>query len=278
MANEYDQIMREQLPGAITGKPVHLNGSLGREAATGQGALYVLQQWAVRNKLDPGQTTIAVQGFGNAGYHFARLAHQAGFRIVALSDSQGGIHSDAGLKPELIMQHKRSRSELKAMLYCDSSVCEEASHETISNADLLELDVDVLALAALENQITEKNAHRIHARHLLEIANGPVDPRAETILSKHGIPVLPDVLVNAGGVTVSYFEWVQNRAGLYWDEDEINRRLKTIMDREAQYIFDLADERQVSLRTAAYLHGIERISGAMTEHGTREYFQQHSPM
>ena len=276
MANEYDQIMREQLPGVITGKPVHLGGSLGREAATGQGALYVLQQWAIRNQLEPGQTTVAVQGFGNAGYHFARLARQAGFRIVALSDSQGGIHSAAGLEPDLIMQHKRTRRELKAMLYCDSSVCEEASYDTLSNAELLELDVDVLVLAALENQITKQNAHRIRARQLLEIANGPVDSHADAILSERGIPVLPDVLVNAGGVTVSYFEWVQNRAGFYWDEDEINGRLKTIMDREAQYIFELADDKQISLRTAAYLHGIERISGAMTEHGTREYFQQPS--
>ena len=174
------------------------------------------------------------------------------------------------------MQHKRTRRELKAILYCDSSVCEEARYDTLSNADLLELDVDVLVLAALENQITEQNAAQIQARQLLEIANGPVDSRADAILSERGIPVLPDVMVNAGGVTVSYFEWVQNRAGFYWDEDEVNGRLKTIMDREARYIFELADDKQINLRTAAYLHGIERISGAMIEHGTREYFQQHT--
>ena len=273
MAEEYYQIRREQVPGVITGKPVHLGGSQGRQAATGQGALYVLQQWARRKGLTPESTRIAVQGFGNAGYEFARLAHRAGYRIVALSDSRGGIVSDAGLKPEEIMHHKRSRRELKAMLYCDASVCEEAAYETFSNDELLELDVDVLALAALENQITADNAERIRASQILEIANGPVDAAADTILQRRGIPVLPDVLVNAGGVTVSYFEWVQNRAGFYWDEDEVNTRLKTIMDREANTVFDLAGEKALSLRTAAYLQGVQRIAGAIGERGTREFFQ-----
>lgn len=273
MADEYYQIMREQLPGVITGKPVHLGGSLGREAATGQGALYVLQQWATQHHLEPGQTTIAVQGFGNAGYQFARLAQQAGFRIVAVSDSKGAIYASEGLDVEKIMHHKQTRRELKAMLYCDASVCEEAEHKTLSNKDLLELDVDVLALAALENQITEENAGRIQAGQVLEIANGPVSSQADTILEARNIPVLPDVLVNSGGVTVSYFEWVQNRAGYYWDLDEINTRLKVIMDREANNIFSLATEKNTSLRTAAYIYGVQRIAGAISEKGTREYFQ-----
>ncbi|HED18406.1 MAG TPA: Glu/Leu/Phe/Val dehydrogenase [Gammaproteobacteria bacterium] len=274
MADEYYQLMREQLPGVITGKPINLGGSLGREAATGQGALFVLQQWLERRGLEPGRTRIAVQGFGNAGYQFARLAHEAGFRIVAVSDSKGGIYSDDGLDPNLIMAHKRSRHELKAMLYCDASVCEEAEHTTLTNETLLELDVDVLVLAALENQITVENAARVKARHVLEIANGPVDSRADTILDEHAIAVIPDVLANAGGVTVSYFEWVQNRAGFYWELGEVNDRLKKIMEREAGYIFDLAEKKDLSLRTAAYLHGVERIAGAISEQGTREYFQQ----
>lgn len=272
MADEYYQIRREQTPGVITGKPVHLGGSLGREAATGQGALYVLQQWAERTGLAPDRTRIAVQGFGNAGYQFARLAHEAGYRIVALSDSGGGIHSERGLDPALIMAHKRSRRELKAMLYCDASVCEEAEHEQISNEALLELEVDVLALAALENQITAGNAERIRAAQVLEIANGPVDSAGDAILAQRGIPVLPDVLVNAGGVTVSYFEWVQNRTGLYWEEAEVNARLKKIMDREANGIFALAEREGMGLRGAAYLQGVGRIVGAIRERGTREYF------
>ena len=273
MADEYYQIMRQQLPGVITGKPIHLGGSQGREAATGQGALYVLQQWAERQNLKPADTTIAVQGFGNAGYQFARLAHQAKFRIVALSDSQGAIFSADGLDPDRVMQHKRTRRELKAMLYCDASVCEEAKYRSLSNEDLLELDVDVLALAALENQITAMNAASIQARQILEIANGPVDSRADAILTERGIPVLPDVLVNAGGVTVSYFEWVQNRTGYYWEESEVNTKLKIIMDRESNHIFDLAEQRDISLRTAAYLQGVRKIAGAISEQGTREYFQ-----
>jgi len=273
MAEEYYQIRRQQVPGAITGKPVHLGGSLGRQAATGQGALYVLQQWAARQNRQPDKTRIAVQGFGNAGYEFARLAHQAGYPIVAISDSQGGIVSETGLQPEQIMHHKRSRRELKAMLYCDASVCEEAAYQTITNAELLELDVDVLALAALENQITADNAERIRAAQILEIANGPIDAAGDEILAQRGIPVLPDVLVNAGGVTVSYFEWVQNRAGYYWDEAEVNARLRIIMEREANAVFDLAQERDLTLRTAAYLQGVQRIAGAIGERGTREYFQ-----
>ena len=273
MADEYYQIMREQLPGVITGKPVHLGGSLGREAATGQGALYVLQQWAARHNLESGQTTIAVQGFGNAGFQFARLAQQAGYCIVAVSDSKGAVYSEAGLDVDKIMHHKRTRRELKAMLYCDASVCEEAEHTTLTNEELLELDVDVLVLAAMENQITADNANRIQAHQVVEIANGPVNSQADAILSSRDIPVLPDVLVNSGGVTVSYFEWVQNRAGYYWSENEVNEKLKIIMDNEANLIFDLAKQKNISIRTAAYIHGVQRIAGAISEKGTREYFQ-----
>jgi len=276
MADEYYQIKREQTPGVITGKPVHLNGSHGRTSATGLGALYVLQQWAERNHINPNNTTVAIQGFGNAGYSFAFLAHQAGYRIVALSDSKGAIYTDAGLDPNLIMHHKKTRRELKALLYCDASVCEEAKHSTYTNEELLELDVDILALAALENQITVHNADRIKAKLILEIANGPVTSQADAILSGRKIPVIPDVLANAGGVIVSYFEWVQNHAGLYWEENEIYERLKTIMDRESNTIFDLAEQKKITLRTAAYLQGVKRIAGAIDERGTREYFQRNA--
>jgi glutamate dehydrogenase (NADP+) len=276
MADEYYQITREQNPGVVTGKPVHLNGSQGRAAATGLGALYVLQQWAKRKNIEPGDTTIAVQGFGNAGYRFALLAHLAGYRVVGLSDSKGAIYTNEGLDPNLIMHHKRTRRELKALLYCDASVCEEARHSTYTNEELLELDVDVLALAALENQVTENNAHRIKAKLILEIANGPVSSQADAILSQKNIPVIPDVLANAGGVTVSYFEWVQNHAGMYWSEEEVNEKLKKIMDRESNIIFDLAEEKNISLRTAAYLQGVSRIAGAIHERGTKEYFQNNT--
>ena len=273
MADEYAQIKREQLPGVITGKPGYLNGSLGRVAATGRGALFVLLQWVKRNNLHPEEMTIAVQGFGNAGYHFARLAHKEGFKIVAIADSKGAILGNDGFDPDAVMEHKQEHKDIKTMMYCDGSVCDIQRYKQISMEELFALDVDVLVLAALENQIHKDNAGGIRAKMVLEVANGPVTSEGDSILEEKGIQVLPDVLVNAGGVTVSHFEWVQNRAGLYWEENEVNERLKVKIDKEANAIFDLAEEKKTSLRTAAYLQGVSRIAGAITEKGTREYFQ-----
>ena len=216
---------------------------------------------------------IAVQGFGNAGYHFARLAKEAGFNVVALSDSKGAIYAKEGLDPEKIMFHRRRHQELKAMLYCDVSVCQEAEYAVISNEALLELDVDVLVLAAMENQITQDNAKKIKAKLVLEIANGPITSEADAILEAAHVTVIPDVLANAGGVTVSYLEWVQNRAGLYWEAKEVNEKLHSRMQRQAAAVFDLARKKSISLRTAAYLDGLEKISGAIQNRGTKEYFQ-----
>lgn len=272
MADEYAQIKRQQLPGVITGKPVHLNGSLGREAATGRGALRVLQQWIDRKKLQAENLTVAVQGFGNAGFHFAQLAHEAGFKIVGIADSKGAIYAKEGLEPQKVMKHKQEHKDVRTMLYCDGSVCDLQHYQKLDGKELLEQDVDVLVLAALENQINVHNAGNIKARHILEIANGPVTSEADEILEKKGIHVLPDVLANAGGVTVSYFEWVQNRAGYYWDEEKVNRRLEKCITKEARAIFGISDEKKVSLRTAAYLQGVNRIAGAIVEQGTREYF------
>ncbi|WP_264299325.1 Glu/Leu/Phe/Val family dehydrogenase [Sulfurimonas sediminis] len=237
MADEYNQIMREQLPGVITRKPVYLGGSKGREAATGQGALYVLECWLKRNAKKLQGMRIAVQGFGNAGYHFARLAKEAGYKVVALSDSKGAIYSKDGLDPKKIMFHRKKHNELKAMLYCDVSICEEAENEVMTNEELLALDVDVLVLAAMENQITKENAAKIQAKLILEIANGPITSQADEILQKNNAIVIPDVLANAGGVTVSYFEWVQNRAGYYWEEEEVNEKLKYILEKQSKVIF-----------------------------------------
>ena len=171
------------------------------------------------------------------------------------------------------MAHKQEHQDIKTIVYCDGSVCDMQRNQKITAEELLALDVDILVLAALENQIHENNAGAIKAKLILEVANGPVTSQADSILKENGVIVLPDVLVNAGGVTVSYFEWVQNRAGLYWEEDEVNERLKRKIDREANTIFDLAEEKNISLRTAAYLVGVQRIAGAISEKGTREYFQ-----
>lgn len=269
MADEYAAIRRQILPAAITGKPLELGGSPGRVESTGRGALQVLDLWTRRQGRTPSETTVAVQGFGNAGYQFARLAHEAGYRIVAVSDSKGGLHKPEGLAPEPIWQHKHESRKLKDMVYCEGSVlCECDGSEQIDNAALLALEVDVLVLAALEDQIDEANANDVRAALVLEIANGPVTSKADRILERRGIPVLPDVLANSGGVIVSHLEWVQNRSGDYWDEATVNQRLADRLEREASAVLDLAEKEQVSFRLAAYLHGIGRIAKAIAQRGT----------
>jgi glutamate dehydrogenase (NADP+) len=272
MADEYAVMYRRQEPGMITGKPLHLGGSEGREAATGQGALYALAEYGRRHGWDVSTVTVAVQGFGNAGFHFARLAKKMGFRVIAVSDSQGAIYSNSGLNIEDIFRYKVEEDKL-ASVYCDGSVCNTLDYEQLTNDELLELPVDVLVLAALENQITQLNAHQIKAKTILEIANGPVTPPADEILAEKGIEVIPDVLANCGGVIVSYFEWVQNRAGFYWEEKEVITKLKKIMKTESNAIFDLALSHQCSLRTAAYIQGIKRLAGAIDQRGNQKYFK-----
>jgi len=272
MADEYSVITRHQVPSMITGKPVHLGGSEGRESATGQGALFALHEYARRKGLKASEVSIAVQGFGNVGYHFSRLAKSEGYRVVAVSDSQGAIYSNSGLNIDDVHTFKQQQNEL-ASVYCDGSVCNMLDHKKITNEELLLLDVDVLVLGALENQITQLNAGEIKAKTVLEIANGPVTPQADEILEANGIDVIPDVLANSGGVIVSYFEWVQNRSGLYWEEFEVHKKLKKIMSKEANTVYDLALNHNCTLRTAAYIHGIERLAGAIDERGNRKYFK-----
>ena len=272
MADEYDQIARAKVPAAITGKPLPLGGSEGRVAATGQGALYVLQEWARRNDRAPEDTTVAVQGFGNAGAHFAMLAHEAGFRIVAVSDSGGAIHASDGLEPEPIHEEKEKGKGLDKV-YTDTSVADNEGYENLDPADLLSLDVDVLALAALQNAVTPDNVDKIKAGVILEIANGPVSPEADDTLYDRGVTVLPDVLVNAGGVTVSYYEWVQGRTGDRWPEEDVRDRLKTRYDRIAPQCFDRAEADGTSMRQAAYAIAVERISAAIESRGDSCYFK-----
>lgn len=271
MADEYSVMNRRQEPGIITGKPMHLGGSKGRQSATGRGALMVLNEYARRRGLEPSSMTVAVQGFGNAGYHFARLAKQQGYRVVAVSDSQGAIYSSGGLNVEDVHKFKNQEKRL-ASVYCDGSVCNMLESEVLSNEQLLELDVDVLVMAAMENQITIENADRVKAKVVLEIANGPVALDADVILEENNVVVIPDVLANSGGVVVSYFEWVQNRAGLYWELDEVNQKLQNIMSKEANLVYDIALQYECSLRTAAYIHGIDRLAGAIDQRGNRKYF------
>ncbi|MEX0706986.1 MAG: Glu/Leu/Phe/Val dehydrogenase, partial [Woeseia sp.] len=272
MADEFARIERRQVPAVITGKPLGLGGSRGRTAATGRGALQVLDLWAEGQGKAPEKLSVAVQGFGNAGSHFARLAHERGYRIVALSDSKGAIHSADGLDPDPIWRHKHETRELKGMVYCDVSVCEETEFEQLTNDELLAMDVDVLVLAALEDAITERNAASVNATTILEIANGPVSAAADRLLADRGVELLPDVLVNAGGVIVSHLEWVQNRMGDTWSEEAVNQRLAERLAREAGLCFKYAEENGVTLRTAAYAQAIGRIADAMAHQSTQEYF------
>jgi glutamate dehydrogenase (NADP+) len=219
----------------------------------------------------PESTTVAVQGFGNAGSHIARLLHGDGFKIVAISDSQGGIYNPKGFDPYSIKQFKDETKRIEGV-YCDGSVCHLIEHDRITNTELLELDVDILIPAAMENQITVANADRVKAWTILELANGPVTSEADTILADKSIIVVPDILANAGGVTVSYFEWVQNRAGDYWKLDRIHQRLQRMMSGEFKAVFSIAEELDVNLRTAAYIHALKRLTEAIDSKGTREFF------
>jgi glutamate dehydrogenase (NADP+) len=273
MMDQYSIIRRKLCPAVITGKPLGIGGSQGREAATGTGAFYVLA--AMMRKFDraPQDTTVAVQGFGNAGSIIARLLFDAGYRVVAVSDSQGGVYCPQGLDIPSLQQFKAATRSVKAV-YCEGTVCSLVEdHTPVSNADLLTLDVDILIPAALENQITDHNASSVQAQFIFEVANGPVSSAGDRILEEKGTYVFPDILVNAGGVIVSYFEWVQNRSGLYWSDDEVKQRLQTKLVDEAEKIWHLSQDLAVPLRTAAYIHALERLEIAHSARGTRDDYR-----
>ena len=271
MMDRYSTIKRQIIRGVVTGKPLTLGGSQGRDTATSTGAFYVIQSILPKFKIVPQQTTVAVQGFGNAGATLAELLFDAGYKVVAVSDSKGGIYAPNGLDIPSVRQHKDSNREIKAV-YCRGSVCDIVEHQVITNEELLALDVDVLVPAALENQITAQNAKDVKAKYIFEVANGPVDSAADKILLENNIQVIPDILVNAGGVTVSYFEWVQNRNGFYWTLDEVNQKLKAKMETETEKVWDIAQKLQIDMRTAAYVHSLNRIGEAMGAKGTRDYY------
>jgi glutamate dehydrogenase (NADP+) len=272
MADEYETIHRRKAPGVITGKPIALGGSLGREEATGRGAWLVIRRFAERTGLDPRRARVAIQGFGNAGYHVARLLDQDGYRIVAVSDSKGGIHSEDGFDVESLHRVKQEKRKLEAV-YCQEGLCELVEHDEISNEELLALDVDLLIPAALENVISEANADRVRARAIVEVANGPVAGGADEILARRGITVLPDVLVNAGGVTVSYFEWVQNRQGDAWTLERVRGRLEEAMNRAFDATWELVEKEGRTPRSAAYAVALRRIAEAIGAQGDAAYFR-----
>lgn len=267
MADEYSSLVGYPSPGVITGKPIALGGSQGRDDATARGGFYVLKHLQKELELaGEGVRSAVIQGFGNAGYYIARLLHEDGWRIVGISDSQGGIYSSNGLDPQAVKACKNKYG--KVTNYID----ENSGVTAVDNRELLCLKCDLLIPAALENQIDADIAERIDTRVILELANGPVTAQADSILEKRGIPVLPDILANAGGVTVSYFEWAQNRQGLYWTVEEVQQRLKHIMEKEAMLVWSKSRQKGISLRTSAYVLGIDRLSEAIEAHGTQVDF------
>ncbi len=274
MMDQYSLIRRQICRGVVTGKPIALGGSLGRNTATAMGAFAVINATLPKLGHIAAETTVAIQGFGNAGAILAELLFEAGYKIVAVSDSQGGIYAPIGLDIPSVRHYKEASRSVQAV-YCEGSVCSIVEHQVLSNPELLTLDVDVLVPAALENQITAENADQVRAKYIFEVANGPVTSAADEILAKKGIQVFPDILVNAGGVTVSYFEWVQNRSGLYWSLAEVNQRLQASMLAETEAILAIAAQKAISLRTAAYVQALTRLGEAIAAKGTRDYYVNH---
>ena len=245
------------IPAVVTGKPLDIGGSEGRPAATGRGVTVVALEACRRLGRDPHQTTVAIQGFGNVGSVSAILMHDAGFRVCAVSDANGGIHDPSGLDVPSLLEHHRATGRLRGF----------PGAREVTNAELLELDVDMLVPAALESQITAANAGRIRARLIVEAANGPTTPDAERILEKRGVVIVPDILANAGGVTVSYFEWVQDLQSFFWEEGEINRRLERVMQGAFEQMAAQAEARHVSWRLGAYLVAVKRVADATAVRG-----------
>ena len=261
MLDEYEKNVGHLAPGMITGKPLALGGSAGRGTSTAQGGVYVLLEAMKKLGKKPSETSVAIQGFGNAGSHMAKILHKEGFKIVALSDSQGGIYDEKGVDPHLVEKFKKSGQLLSKFGK------EKNSSRAISNEEILELPVDVLVPAALENQITKDNADRVKAKVVAELANGPTTPEADEILHKKGVLLIPDILTNAGGVTVSYFEQVQNAMNYYWSESEVFEKLKKIMVEAFDKVWETKEKHRVDMRTGAFVLAVARITEAMEARG-----------
>ena len=246
----YSMHARHTVTAVVTGKPIDLGGSRGRREATGRGVLFVVNEAMKKFKMTPPSTRVVVQGSGNVGGIGAQLMHEAGYKVIAISDMHGGIYNPAGIDIPAAMEHLRATRSFE----------EYPNAERLSNAELLEIECDVLVPAATENQITSKNAERINCKVLAEGANGPTTAAADAILQRKGIFVIPDILANAGGVTVSYFEWVQDRMGYFWKEDVVNERLQDVMVASFNELVKFAEKHNVDTRTAAYMLAIDRVA------------------
>ncbi|MBP3950557.1 Glu/Leu/Phe/Val family dehydrogenase [Bacillus suaedae] len=251
MLDEYSRIREFDSPGFITGKPLVLGGSHGRESATAKGVTICIREAAKKRGIDIDGARVVIQGFGNAGSFLAKFMHDAGAIVVGISDAYGGLYDPEGLDVDYLLDRRDSFGTVTKLF-----------KETITNKELLELDCDILVPAAIENQITEENAHNIKASIIVEAANGPTTMEATRILTERDILLVPDVLASAGGVTVSYFEWVQNNQGYYWTEDEVEGRLEKVMVQSFETIYQTARNRKVDMRLAAYMTGVRKMAEA----------------
>ena len=263
MMDEFSRMKGYNVPGVVTGKPIEVGGTKGRKFSTSQGGVYVLEKAMAKLKMDSKKTTIAIQGFGNVGAFAAEILYALGYNVVAVSDSKGGIIA-AQDKGKLKKQKLRGLDikEIIKFKKETGSVVGFPETSTITNEQLLKLDVDILIPSAIENVITEDNANSIKAKLILELANGPVTPEADTKLEKKGVTVIPDILANAGGVIVSYFEWVQNLQNYYWEERENIGKLKEVIERSFDSVWAKKEELCVSTRLAAYAVAVERVAKA----------------
>ena len=258
MVDAYENIVKKSAPGVFTGKPVEFGGSLARTEATGYGVNFAAVQALEKLGKDVKGATYAIQGFGNVGYHTGYYAHKAGAKVVAVSTVDVAIYNENGLDMEALFKEYQT----------NGFITNKAGYgKEISNAELLALDVDVLAPCALENQLTSENAGKVRAKIVVEGANGPTTPEADAILRQNGVLVVPDILANCGGVVVSYFEWVQNLQGYYWEFDEVQEKETVVLRRAFRDIWNLAQEYDVDLRTASYMMSIRRVEKAMKLRG-----------
>jgi len=256
--------------GVVTGKPLEFGGSAGRESATAQGGVYVLKEFARKNDINPEETTVAIQGFGNAGSNAARILCEEGYKVIGLSDSKGGLYCPKGIN---IQEAITCKIEHGAVNVCEHTaidydkIKEGSACERISNEELLEMDCDILVLSAMENQIHKENADKIKAKFIIELANGPITNEADDILEKNKTEVLPDILMKAGGVTVSYFELVQNLQNYYWQESEVERRLQEIMLSAFERVVQIKEEFNCTFRQAAFISALSRLENLIKLRG-----------
>lgn len=257
MLDEFDKLRGRNVPGFITGKPIIIGGSEGRIEATGRGVVFTIAEAAKRLGLDFQGLTAAIQGFGNVGSITAKLLHENGVKVIAITDAKGGAYDPNGLNIDELLKYHKQNKTVKGF----------AEKENMNTKELFNLDSDILVPAALENQVTAETAPLIKAKILAEAANGPTTPEGDRILDEKGVFIIPDILCNAGGVTVSYFEWVQNTMHYYWTEEEVNQKLQTKMVNAFDDVYRMKDDRNVKMRDAAYMVGVGRIGDAMKARG-----------